>query len=78
MIGTSYGDTESVIGLNQAQQGIDYALQFAQENQISPTSNLKDDPVWIFSAMQDHINPFANQLAQKQYYDHFGANIKFL
>ena len=60
MIGTSYGDKEKVIGLNEGPQSIYKAQKFSSQGLISDTNNIKDDPVWIMSATRDQINPKSN------------------
>ena len=78
IIGTPYGDDLSIVGLNLGQEAIALAENFAAKGEIDSPDNLRDDPVWIFSGAKDTLSPIQNQQAQKDFYDHFGANTKLV
>ena len=52
IIGGVYGEPR-LINENKAQQGIQKAEEFASQGLIDNTSNIRNDPVWIFSGQKD-------------------------
>lgn len=45
---------------------------------IDDPSNLSGDPVWIFSGANDPLAKPVNQVAQKEYYENYGANVNLV
>ena len=61
-----------------AEYSIQTALEMKSAGLISNTDNLNGAPVYIFSGALDPIYGPHHQEAQRQYYDHFGANVEFV
>jgi len=45
---------------------------------IDDPSNFSGDPVWIFSGANDPLAQPVNQVAQKEYYENFGASVNLV
>ena len=76
-IGGPYG-TDNWDDQNYAQRGIDLANGFAADGVIDDPSNLSGNPVWIFSGANDPLAQPVNQVAQKEYYENFGATVSLV
>lgn len=60
-----------------ARTSIQTAVKMTSESLIDDTSSLKNSPVFIFSGTKDEDYPMSYQIAQKDYYDYFGANVMY-
>lgn len=67
------------LGKNWAINAIDNAEKNEEKGLIANLDNLKDQPVYIFSGGEkDNMVPPSHQQAQKQYYENYGSNIKYV
>ena len=60
-----------------AEKSIDLADKNSANRLIDNTSNLKGRPVFIQSGKKDEQYPRGYQFAQREFFNHFGANVQF-
>ena len=76
--GGPYGDINSDEQADYASAGVSKANDYFNWNLIDNLDNLENDPVYIFSGVKDEIVWPIKQESQRDFYDNFSSDIKYV